>query len=78
MTRSPVLVVQHSAPPRGRSPTGEEEEHCSYASVPADLCGQAEFHEDGADMLIDGAFGDHQTLGDLPVRQAFAHQRQYL
>ena len=29
-------------------------------------------------MVVDGAFGDEQPPGDLPVRQAFGQQRQDL
>ena len=40
--------------------------------------GEAELGEDVLDVVLRGAFGEHQPLGDLPVRQAFGDQRGHL
>jgi hypothetical protein len=39
---------------------------------------QPQLGEDAVDVLLDGALGDHQPLGDRLVGAALGHQREHL
>src|SRR5215211_4419005 len=48
-------------------------EHREDAAVVLSALGDAELHEDASDVLFDRALGDHEALGDRPVRPPLGH-----
>src|SRR5262245_30352601 len=63
---------------RLRSVGLEEGDHGEDAAVVVVGLVQVQLGEDGADVLLDGAFGDPQPPGDADVGASLGHQGEHL
>src|SRR5215207_5963207 len=62
---------------RRRALGAQEGEHGEHAAVVVAASAQAELLEDARDVLLHGALGDHEPLGDALVRAALRHQLEH-
>src|SRR6185436_20539159 len=53
-------------------------DHRKHTTVVVFGLGQAQFHEDAADVLFDGAFGDPELACDSGVRAPLGHEGEHL
>src|ERR687898_2055931 len=56
----------------------EETQNGEHPPVVLAARGKAELAEDRGDVLLDGALGDHQLLGDRRIGAALRHQAEHL
>src|SRR6478609_10075335 len=66
------------APPARSAVLVEEHERSLHALADVLRAGEAELGEDRVDVLLDGALGQHERLGDRRVALALRHLGEHL
>ena len=74
---TPAAPVRHDSFGRGES-GAQVGEHREHAAVVVWVGGSPSFPKMRRDVLLDGALGDDELLGDRVVRAALGHQPEHL